>query len=348
MKEKSLIKIFVFITIALLIYMVRDVLAPFLIALFIAYLINPFIDGIQNKLRIKSRGLSISIGITTVLSVLTLLFFVCIPIINNEFERASVLLREYADIIPPIPEEINLKIKKFIQSDQSKNFINSNNINEAINKISPVIKTIFSESIGLIKGVLGIFLILLYLIFILLGYPKFKTSWKSWIPLKFRESSQEITNELHKSMQSYFRGQATIALIVGILFSLGFKIIGLPLALLLGMFVGVLNLVPYMQIFGFIPAFILSVIYSIEMNQNLWITLGATSLVFLIVQIFQEIFLVPKIMNKVTGMHPAIILLSLSIWGSLMGLTGLILALPISSIIIVYYKRFIAADNHEK
>ena len=138
-----------------------------------------------------------------------------------------------------------------------------------------------------------------------------------------------------------------IALIVGILFSLGFKIIGLPLALILGMFVGVLNLVPYMQIFGFIPAFILSVIYSLEMNQNLWITLGATSLVFLIVQIIQETILVPKIMNKVTGMHPAIILLSLSIWGSLMGLTGLIIALPISSIIIVYYKRFIAANNHE-
>tara|TARA_Y100000385_G_scaffold291948_1_gene374472 strand:- start:16134 stop:17180 length:1047 start_codon:yes stop_codon:yes gene_type:complete len=347
MKEKTFFNIFVFLIGASIIYSVRDVLAPFLVALFIAYLINPFIDGIQNKLRIKSRGLVISIAMSSITIVLTSIFLICTPIINNEFRRASVLLKEYADIIPPIPDEIHSKMKDFIQSEQTRNFINTSTINEAINKISFVLKTIFSESIGIIKAVLGGGLILLYLIFILLGYPKFKSSWKIWIPAKYREICQEITSDINKSMQSYFRGQAMIALIVGILFSLGFKIIGLPLALILGMFVGTLNLVPYMQILGFIPAIILSLLYSMEINQNPWILLGATCLIFLIVQIIQETILVPKIMNKVTGLHPAIILLSLSIWGSLMGLTGLIIALPISSLLIAYYKRYIAIENQE-
>jgi len=347
MLEKSFLKAFVFLIVVYLTYIVKDVLAPFLIALFIAYLINPLIDGIQNKLRIKSRGFAILIGLGSITTLFALIFVLCSPLVNNEFRRASILLKEYADIIPPIPEEINLKIKKFIQSDQSKDFINTNTINQAINKISPIFKKLFSESIGFIKGLMGIFLILLYLVFILLGYPKFKSSWKIWIPNKYLKSIQEITDDINKSMQSYFRGQAIIALIVGILFCVGFKIIGLPLALILGIFIGILNLVPYMQIIGFIPAFIMCLLHSLEMNQNIWITIGATSLVFVIIQIIQETILVPKIMNKITGLHPALILLSLSIWGSLMGITGLIIALPISSLIIAYYKRFIETENHE-
>ena len=78
-----------------------------------------------------------------------------------------------------------------------------------------------------------------------------------------------------------------------------------------------------------------------ETGQNIWVSLGITALVFLVIQLIQESILIPKIMNKVTGLHPAIILLSLSIWGSLLGLTGLILALPITTLLLSYYKRFI-------
>ena len=180
-------------------------------------------------------------------------------------------------------------------------------------------------------GVLGIFFILIYLIFILLGYPKLKESWPKWIPVKYRDTTKDIIDDLSNGMRAYFRGQAFIAFIVGLLFCIGFKIIGLPLAIFLGVTIGFLNLVPYMQILGFIPAFILSVLHSIETGQSIWLTLGATAIVFLIIQLIQEILLIPKIMNKVTGLHPAIILLSLSIWGSLLGFTGLIICLLYTS-----------------
>ena len=82
-----------------------------------------------------------------------------------------------------------------------------------------------------------------------------------------------------------------------------------------------------------------------ETGNNLWATIGAASLVFFIIQLIQESILIPRIMNKVTGLHPAIILLSLSIWGSLLGITGLILALPISTLLLSYYKRFINTES---
>ena len=342
MEIKSLRNIVISSLIVYLIYKLKNVLTPFFIALFIAYLINPIITFIETKFKIKKRGVSVTIGITSILLILTSITLVSIPFINKEFQRAIILVKEYSEFIPPISSELSVKATQFIESDHAKEFINSSTINETINKITPLLKNLFSESIDLIMGMIGTLFILIYLIFILLGYPKFKESWQKWIPLTYRDSAKDIIQDLSSGMRAYFRGQAFIAFIVGLLFCIGFKIVGLPLAIFLGVSIGFLNLVPYMQILGFIPAFILCILHSMETGQSIWISLGTTALVFMLVQFIQEIFLIPKVMNKVTGLHPAIILLSLSIWGSLLGLSGLIIALPISTLLISYYKRHIS------
>ena len=347
MENKSLRNIVISSLIVYLIYKLRNVLTPFFIALFTAYLINPIITFIETKLKIKNRGASVTVGITSIVILLTTTTLISIPFINKEFQSAIGLVKEYSEFIPPISSELNIKATQFIESDYAKDFINSSTINETINKITPLLKNLFSESIDLLMGIFGIFIILIYLIFILLGYPKLKESWPKWIPLKYRDTAKDIIEDLSNGMRAYFRGQAFIAFIVGILFCIGFKIIGLPLAIFLGVTIGFLNLVPYMQILGFIPAFILCILHSMETEQSIWLSLGSTAIVFMIIQLIQEIILIPKIMNKVTGLHPAIILLSLSIWGSLLGLSGLIIALPISTLLISYYKRHISSLSNE-
>ena len=342
MENKSLRNIVISSLSVYLVYKLRNVLTPFLIALFIAYLINPLISFVETKFKIKKRGVSVTIVLISILLTFTSTTLISIPIINKEFQSAIGLLKEYSEFIPPISSELNIKATQFIESDYAKDLINSSTINETIKKIIPILKNLFSESIDLLMGIFGIFFILIYLIFILLGYPKLKESWPKWIPSKYRNTAKDIINDLSNGMRAYFRGQTLIAFIVGLLFCIGFKIIGLPLAIILGVTIGLLNLVPYMQILGFIPAFILCILHSLETGQGIWISLGTTAIVFIIIQIIQEIILIPKIMNKVTGLHPAIILLSLSIWGSLLGFTGLIIALPISTLLISYYKRHIS------
>lgn len=347
MENKSLRNIVISSLSVYLVYKLRNVLTPFLIALFIAYLINPLISFVETKFKIKKRGVSVTIVLISILLTFTSTTLISIPIINKEFQSAIGLLKEYSEFIPPISSELNIKATQFIESDYAKDLINSSTINETIKKIIPILKNLFSESIDLLMGIFGIFFILIYLIFILLGYPKLKESWPKWIPAKYRNTAKDIINDLSNGMRAYFRGQTLIAFIVGLLFCIGFKIIGLPLAIILGVTIGLLNLVPYMQILGFIPAFILCILHSLETGQGIWISLGTTAIVFIIIQIIQEIILIPKIMNKVTGLHPAIILLSLSIWGSLLGFTGLIIALPISTLLISYYKRHISSLSHE-
>jgi len=345
MQEKSLRNILLIALVGYLIYTLKNVLSPFLIALFLAYLINPLITFIQNKLLIKRRGIAIAIGLTFSSLLISGIILLSLPTLNKEFHNAATLLKEYADIIPPIPAELQEQANKFLHSDQVKGFINSSTITETINKITPLIKTIFNESLDIVMGVLGLFFILIYLVFILQGYPNLNESWTKWIPVKYRGLADGVSTDLNEGMRAYFRGQATIALIVGVLFCLGFSIIGLPLAILMGILIGLLNLVPYLQIIGFIPVLLLCILQSMETGNNLWATIGAASLVFFIIQLIQESILIPRIMNKVTGLHPAIILLSLSIWGSLLGITGLILALPISTLLLSYYKRFINTES---
>ena len=158
-------------------------------------------------------------------------------------------------------------------------------------------------------------------------------------------SSVSIGNDIEESMNRYFRGQALVAGLVGILFSIGFLIVGLPLAIVLGLFIGVLNMVPYLQLIGIIPTILLCLVSASDTGTNFWLLFGACILVFIIVQIIEDVFIVPRVMGKVTGLNPAIILLSLSIWGTLLGFVGMIIALPLTTLCLSYYQRYVIGDD---
>ena len=145
-----------------------------------------------------------------------------------------------------------------------------------------------------------------------------------------------------RDRNNYFRAQALIASIVGVLFAIGFSIIGLPLGILLGILIGFLNLIPYLQNIAILPAVFLALLKSLDTGQNFWVILGLVLLIFVVVQAIQDGFLVPKIMGNATGLNPAVILLSLSIWGKILGVLGLLIALPMTYLILSYYQRMIS------
>ena len=113
------------------------------------------------------------------------------------------------------------------------------------------------------------------------------------------------------------------------------------MAIGLGMFIGLLNMVPYLQLIGFIPAILLAIVKAADTGQNFWFIMLMVVIVFGVVQLIQDTFLTPKIMGKVMGLNAAIILLSLSIWGSLLGIMGMIIALPMTTLLLTYYQRFV-------
>ena len=151
---------------------------------------------------------------------------------------------------------------------------------------------LLAESLNILFSILASFIILLYVIFILLDYEVIAEGCCICCPTS-------IVLRIHSTyvqdgMNRYFRGQALVAFCVGILFSIGFLIIDFPMAIALGLFIGALNMVPYLQIIGFLPTVLLAILKAADTGENFWIIIACALAVFAIVQIIQDTFLVPK------------------------------------------------------
>ena len=335
-----------------LLYLVNylsGVLLPFFIAWLIAYMIYPMVTFVQYKLKVKNRIASIIIVLLSLTIILTLASIVLIPPFIEEFSKLKELLSNYFIVgsqKAAIPGTIENFVKEYML--EIKDSLNEVNITQAIKSLLPKAWTLLSQSVSLIVSIFAAFIVILYMFFILLDYESIASGWINLVPKKYRETTNRIVTDVKDGMNRYFRGQALVAFSVGILFCIGFLIIDFPLAIGFGLFVGLLNMVPYLQLVALVPTILLALLKAADTGENFWWILCCALLVFCIVQIIQDAFIVPKVMGKITGLNPAIILLSLSIWGALMGIVGMIIALPCTTIILSYYKRFIKKNDSEE
>ena len=319
-------------------------LLPFFLAWLIAYLIYPLVSFFQHKLRLKNRIISIFCALFTLSVIGSVAFYLLVPPMIQEFLRVKDLLIEYfstTHTASNVPTTLSEFIRQNIDLHILEQMFSQENILDALKVTVPKLWSLISESINLLFGFFTVFLILLYIVFILLDYESISEGWAHLMPKKYRKTVTGILNDVKDGMNRYFRGQALVALCVGILFSIGFLIIDFPLAIGLGLFIGALNMVPYLQIIGFVPTIMLAILKAADTGDNFWIIIASAAAVFIVVQIIQDGYLVPRIMGKITGLNPAIILLSLSIWGSLMGMLGMIIALPLTTLMLSYYQRYI-------
>ena len=334
----------IIIGILMLLKRLSGVLLPFFLAWLIAYLIYPLVSFFQYKLRLKNRIASIFCALFTLTIIGGAAFYLLVPPMIQEFLRVKDLLIEYfstTHTASNVPTTLSEFIRQNVDMRILEQMFSQENILDALKVTVPKLWALVSESINLLFGFFTVFLILLYIVFILLDYESISQGWTHLMPKKYRHTVTGILNDVKDGMNRYFRGQALVALCVGILFSIGFLIIDFPLAIGLGLFIGALNMVPYLQIIGFVPTIMLAILKAADTGDNFWIIIASATAVFIVVQIIQDGYLVPRIMGKITGLNPAIILLSLSVWGSLMGMLGMIIALPHTTLMLSYYQRYI-------
>jgi predicted PurR-regulated permease PerM len=335
----------------LLLKRLSNVLLPFLIAWLLAYLLHPIVNFFQYKLKFKNRLISVITTLVTITAILAGFIFMLIPLVGNEFSKLSEIIGSYSqnlNIDKFLPIAWQNDLRSYFSEMDLKSVLNDKQIMDVVKQIAPKLWEFLNGSLSLIFGMSVLIIVLLYLIFILLDYEKVSNGIFNIIPVKYRPIASEIIGDIESGMNRYFRGQALVALISGLLCAIGFYFTGLPLAIVFGLFVGVLTLVPYLKTIALIPGLFLAYLQSVETGQSFGSIILWVSIVFIAVQVIEDLFLVPKIMGKVTGLNPAVILLSLSVWGSLMGFAGLIIALPFTSLIISYYKRFVLKEETEK
>lgn len=327
------------------------VLLPFFVAWLLAYMMYPLIIFLEQKCRIRYRLLSIMVAIVVVFGVLAALIVFTVPPAVQQMVRLSDDLLHYASTYlsgTDIPEQIEFFLHQNFDRNTIVQFFRQDEVVDAIQAAATQAWEFLSGTMSIVWFFVDVMMVLLYLLFFLLDYEKVNKNWLQVVPKAHRAVANHIASDIKREMNAYFRGQALVAFLVGVLFSIGFLIIDFPMAIGLGLFIGLLNMVPYAQTLGFIPAIILALLKSNDTGQSFWLILLMAIVVFCVVQAIQDLFLVPKIMGKAMGLKPAIILLALSVWGSLLGIIGFIIALPMTTLGWAYYQRFVLKEPVEE
>ena len=347
---RGFITIVIIVGIVMLLNRLSAVLVPFFLAWLIAYILFPLVKFFQYKCKLRFRIVGILCAFISVGSVLTVLFWVLSPPMRVEGVRGKDLLVAYGAndaTMSNIPQMIEDFIHEHVTAKDVKAFITQEGFIDSIKQGVPKVWAVISQSISIMSSVFSLTMVVLYTLFILLDYEKLSKGWVSLLPMRYRHFAVQLVGDIEQGMNLYFRGQGLVALCVGVLFSIGFLIIDFPMAIGLGMFIGLLNMVPYLQLLGFIPTILLAVVKAADTGQSFWMIMLLALIVFAVVQIIQDTILTPRIMGHVTGLNSAIILLSLSIWGSLLGILGMIIALPMTTLLITYYQNYVIQKNKD-
>ncbi len=350
-----------------------DVLVPFAVALLLSYLLQPIVKTLESRLRGR-RMPAVFLTVGGVLAVCVAAVLILVPLTWREFAAFGAQIRQLGqaqEVEPAAPagdhggetgESLAQAYRRFRDrqpvwlqdaldrgvaglSDGLSTEHVSALVTDLARRIAPGLLGLVSGFISFLVGLSGIIVILLYLVFILLDYERVAGRWSEFLPPAYRGMTLQFVDEFALTMKRYFRGQFLVSAAMGVLFAVGFKLIGLRLGVLLGLCVGLLSMIPYLQVVGLVPALLLVVLRALEHGSGVIRSLCLVLLVFAVVQAVQEVLLIPRIIGRTTGLRPVAIMLGVFIWGKLLGFLGLVLAIPLTCLALAYYSRFVLGQH---
>ena len=323
------------------------VLVPFVVAWAFAYILYPVVNFFQYKCRLHFRMLSILVTLVIVIGIISTLLYLAIPVMLEELLHLKDVAIAYvsggtgADSLPEV-------VQKLISENSDKlrieRLLNEKDLMSGLKEALPRVWNMLLSTANVLISIVSSLIALLYLVFMLNDYDRVKKGWIRFVPKSKRSMAKKIVSDIDNGMSGYFRGQALVALANCVLFSVGFMIIGFPMPVGLGVFIGLISFIPYVQLLGFFPATVLAILCSVDTGRNFWMLMLGVIAVYCIVQVLQDSIITPHIMGKILGLRPAVVLLSLTVWGYLLGIIGLIIALPLTQILISYYRHYVVDD----
>lgn len=337
------------IIVYLLLNYLSPVLLPFFIAWVAAYMLYPIVRFLQYRCHLRNRILCIVLTLMLVGGALTAISYVIVPPFVEEVghvkEVAKRFVNDQSNYRNVVPKEVEQYLRKNFSEEKISDLLKQKDVQSSLKNIFGKVWGVVWGAAGVILDIIASLMGILYFFFLLKDYEKYADGWTRYVPKKRRPMAQMLVADISQGMSGYFRGQALVALSNCVMFSVGFLIIGFPMPIALGCFIGLISFIPYVQVVGILPAAILALLRAADTGQNFWLLIGGVILVYLVVQVLQDSIVTPYVMGNITGLSPAIILLALSVWGYMLGIIGLIIALPVTTLMISYYRRFVIGDT---
>jgi len=364
-KYKDEITIAIFIVLfAVVFYHTYGVILPFLIGLFLAVKCLPVITAIQRV--VKSKALATSVFIVGITSVLILFPLFFAGYINKDFKRlqnsftvltsqnkdkldyAGQKIKEYVGKVYNI-DELENKLKTQVDSLKTKALAKSETgiDTKAIEDLFKSITAAFqndtkTETPKKTSGSLVFMLIMsiVYFVLILFNIDYFEALKNKYSGGKVQSKFQLIINDFNQSFVKYFTLRTKIVLLLSLIYFVAFAVLNLPGFILITILIVILSYIPYFQYIMLIPVSISCLVLSVEGTHGFLFYYGIVVGVFVVASLIEEIVLNPLIMEKHIGMNPVIMVLALSVWSYLLGIPGILIGIPLTSLILIYVKRY--------
>lgn len=309
----------------------RIILVPMLISVALAYLLAPIVLWFERRGWSRPSSAVLAITAASLAMVLALIFVLPglwkqlsqsydqATALVSDRPRVEALLGKVRDINPQLYELTRPQVEKYIQSaDRSK----------IAAWMGRWLQTGLFRLVDLTASILDFLLIPFFIFYLLADYREMRGRIDRLIPPRFHNLTTGLISQINEVLSSYVRSQLLIALVMGAMYSVGFLVLRVPLALTIGMLSGLLNFVPYL---GTLTGIGLSLLFAALDGAGIWRMAGILA-VFAVVQSIEGYYLTPKLLGSRLHLHPMWVLMGLVIGGNLFGLLGVILAVPVIAV----------------
>ena len=320
---QSILRVFFVLLVIAFLYIIRDVVALIFVSIVAAAALDPFVDYFQ-KHKIP-RALSILVIYLIVFAIFSLVIAMLVPPISEQIGQLAKNLPDYYNRVM-----IGL-------TDQTRQTTEAS-LPEALNSLSSNLaettRGIFTTLTGIFGGIIALISVLVIVFYLVVEEKGLKHFISFIVPKKFHEYTSKLIDRIQEAMGLWLRGQLTLMLVVGLMTYLGLTVMGVKYALLLALFAGLTEIIPFVgPIIGSIPAIFIA--FSDSPFKALLV-----AILYVVIQQLENHVLVPRIMQKVTGLNPVVVIVAILIGAKLGGVIGALLAVPVAVMINIFINEF--------
>ena len=310
------------------IYILRDVLLPFVAGIAIAYFLDPVTSFLQKKMR--SRTAAVCVVCSILILALLLCFFILVPIMQKQLGLFLSGLPSYVLLLWNKLEPYFDEVKKIFpsQTDNLQQTI-SEHLSGGMKLVLGAVKKVLSGSVAFFNLLSVLVITPVVAFYVLRDWNKFCDVIKGLLPREEARTIRALLSEMNDIISGFVRGQATVCLSLGVFYAVGLTLCGLDLGLLIGLIIGFLSFIPYAgSIIGFVLSFGLALVQFDD-----WKRIAAVMIVFFIGHLLEGNVLTPKLIGEKVGLHPVWVMFALLAGASLFGFLGVLIAVPTAAII---------------
>jgi len=318
-----------------LLYLLSEMLAPFVAGLAVAYFFDPLADRLEETG--ASRGAAAGIIVLSFLAGFILLSVLLFPLLQTQvlglFERIPALIENVRNQVQPFVDRLNDAGKLDDLKGAAESYIS-----EILSWTGGVLKKILSGGIAFFNVISLIVITPLVAFYLLRDWDRMVARFDELLPRRQADTIREQFRAIDKTVAAFVRGQGLVCLVLGIFYAVGLTLAGLDFGLLVGLGTGAISFIPYV---GAGIGMLTGVAIAIGQYSD-WMNVAIVAAIFFAGQTAESYFLTPRLVGESVGLHPVWIIFALLAGGTLFGFTGVLLAVPVTAVIGVLVRFFIA------